>query len=190
MTSRARLELCLTSLLTACLACGPQTRQESPPEQSPPEQPVPAQAPDRIYDDPSFTALGPPPTAGWRTRVREPPQTLADYQESSPNRPEGARRILYLQPIGAYPSEPVLAEDLPSIELEEQGFVTFVFSPAPEHLAQFVASFWALPAAVRPEIPLADLGLEPARIHNHHAQYDANQLLAAVGPALPTTPTR
>jgi archaemetzincin len=122
-------------------------------------------------------ACGPQPS--------EQPPTRADPVFDDPsNRPTHARATLVLQPIGAYPREVILPDDLPSVSLEEDGLVTFVFSPLPEHLAAFLSSFYGLPARVEPERPFDSLGLVPTRVHKHHAQFDARALLSALEPTL------
>jgi archaemetzincin len=166
---------CQLALVVAVgLACSPQPSEQSR-----------SDVHDPVFDDPSFTLLGPARAGGWRTRVDEPGQSFAEYQAANPNRPTPARATLVLQPIGPYPRRAVLPEDLPSVKLEEDGFVTFVFSPAPEHLAAFLSSFYGLPTRVEAERPFDSLGLAPVRIHNHHAQFDARVLLSALEPALP-----
>ena len=135
--------------------------------------------------DPRYPTLGPPRAEGWRTRVDERGQSFDAYRESRPNPPVPSRRTLYLQPLGPYPREPVLPGDLPALQLEEEGYVSFVFSPTPTRLAEFVSAFYGLPASVLPEIALVDVAPEPVRIHNHHAQFDARSLLAALGSGLP-----
>jgi archaemetzincin len=157
------------------LACGPQ----------PSEHELPAQPEDPVFDDPTFTLLGPAAAGGWRTHVDEPGQSFAEYQAARPNRPTPARTTLVLQPLGPYPRETVLPEDLPSVKLEEDGLVTFVFSPEPDDLAAFLSSFYGLPARIEPERPFASLGLESSRVRKHHAQFDARVLLSALEPALP-----
>lgn len=163
--------------LAVGLACGPSSSDPQPRAQSRDHDP--------LYDDPGFIRLGPPPAGGWRTRVNERGQSFADYQVAEPNRPTPTRATLVLQPIGPYPREPILPDDLPAVGLEEDGFVTFVFGPAPDQLAEFLASFYGLPTRVESELPLSSLGLAPRRIHNHHAQFDARSILTALEPSLP-----
>lgn len=154
------------------LACGGPAQPRDRPSQA---EPTPA----------GFVRLGPPPEAGWRERVDEPGQTLAEYRESAPNRPTAARGVLYLVPLEPYPDRVVLPDDLPSMKLEEDGAVTFVFSPAPADLAVFLGAFFAIPARVLDGRPLAELGVEPVRDHRHHAQFDARALLRVLAPSLP-----
>jgi archaemetzincin len=173
---RSSCPLAVVVILVALgLACGPQPSEDKSQARS--ENPV--------FDDPSFTLLGPPPAGGWRTHVDEPGQSFAEYQAAQPNRPTPARKTLVLQPLGPYPRQAVLPEDLPSVKLEEDGLVTFVFSPTPDHLAAFLSSFYGLPTRVEPERPFASLGLASSRVRKHHAQFDARVLLSELEPALP-----
>ena len=135
--------------------------------------------------DPAFTPLGPPPRGGWRTQVDEPPQSLADYQADQPNRPTAQRSTLVLQPLGPYPDREILPGDLPAIAIEEEGFISYVFSPTPSRLAEFLEAFYGLPTRVEAERALIDLAPEPVRTFNHHAQFDARALLATLATTLP-----
>jgi archaemetzincin len=178
MNHASRRSSCWLAIVAVLgLACGPRTSQEQSRGRS--------EGSDPVFDDPSFSRLGPPPAGGWRTRVDEPGQSFAEYQAAEPNRPTSARATLVLQPLGPFPREAILPDDLPSVKLEEDGFVSFAFCPAPDQLAAFVSSFYGLPARVEAERPLASLGVAPARVHNHHAQFDARALLSALAPALP-----
>jgi archaemetzincin len=167
---------CHVALVVALgLACGPPSS----------DQHSRSDASDPLFDDPSFTRLGPPRAGSWRTHVDEPGQSFADYQAANPNRPTPGRATLVLQPLGPYPRNTVLPEDLPSVKLEEDGLVTFVFSPDPAHLAAFLSSFYGLATRVEPERPFDSLGLAPVRVHKHHAQFDARVVLSTLDPALP-----
>ncbi len=168
-----RRSSCWLAAVALGVACGQQPSSESAPRV------------DVVFDDPSFARLGPPRPGSWRTHVDEPGQSFADYQAANPNRPTSARGTLVLLPLGPYPRAAILPDDLPSVKLEEDGFVSFVFSPAPGDLAEFLASFYGLPTRIEPERPFDSLGLAPARMHDHHAQFDARELLSALGPTLP-----
>jgi archaemetzincin len=175
MKHAARRSVCQLAIVAALgLACGPPRSEDESPTRS-----------DPIFDDPSFTLLGPPPPGSWRTHVDEPGQSFAAYKFMQPNRPKPARATLVLQPIGPYPREAVLPDDLPAVKLEEDGLVVFVFSPSPDHLAAFLSSFYGLETRVEPERPFDSLGLTPTRVHDHHAQFDARVLLSALEPELP-----
>jgi archaemetzincin len=170
MNLSTRRSSCWLAAVVLGLACGRQPSHEPS---------------DLVFEDPSFTRLGPPRPGSWRTHVDEPGQSFAEYQAVPPNRPTAARTTLVLLPLGPYPREAVLPDDLPSVALDEDGSVTFVFSPTPEHSAAFLSSFYGLPTRVEPERAFDSLGLAPARIHKHHAQFDARSLLSVLGPTLP-----
>jgi hypothetical protein len=50
-----------------------------------------------------FTPMGPPQAGDWLAAHPEAPQTFADYIDSSPNLPNGTRRVIYLLPLGEFP---------------------------------------------------------------------------------------
>jgi predicted Zn-dependent protease len=117
--------------------------------------------------------------------VREKSQSLREFQADERLRPTELRRTLYLQPLGRYPEAGILAGDLPSLPLIEEGLVTFVFAPPPEELRDFIALFYGLPTEVRDEIDLASLVPGPARVRRHHGQFNAHRMLRALGARLP-----
>ena len=190
------LKLTCFGALAAGAGCGratepaPAVEAGAAPEPAP--RPSPADDPAPPSDPPSsaaaaadFEPLGAPPPGGWRTRVEESGQSFAAYRAARPNRPSPARATLVLQALGPYPGKTVLPGDLPSVELAEQGFISFVFSPTPAQLARFTHAFFGLETRVAPEIELSALAPAPARVHQNHAQYDARALLEAIGPRLP-----
>ena len=46
--------------------------------------------------------MGPPQPGDWLETFHEPGQTFEEYLHSNPTRPEGARRVLYVQPLGKF----------------------------------------------------------------------------------------
>jgi archaemetzincin len=46
--------------------------------------------------------LGPPQPGDWLETFIEPGQTFEEYLKANPTRPEGARRVLYVQPLGSF----------------------------------------------------------------------------------------
>ncbi|HEX8282120.1 MAG TPA: archaemetzincin [Pyrinomonadaceae bacterium] len=48
------------------------------------------------------TPLGPPQPGDWLETFKEPGQTFEEYLKSNPTRPEGVRRVLYVQPLGSF----------------------------------------------------------------------------------------
>jgi archaemetzincin len=82
---------------------------------------------------PLHKELGPPQPGDWLETFREPGQTFEEYLHGNPTRPEGERRVLYVQPLG-------------------------VFTPAQTRVvaltADFLSRFFALPVRVREPAPL------------------------------------
>jgi len=175
------------ALLAACAE-----HVEPPPTRSPAEErsrdlalPSAENPVDPLYAGGDFELLPPPQGGSWRTRVRERSQSLREFQADERLRPTQLRRTLYLQPLGHYPETPILAGDLPSLPLVEDGLVTFVFAPPPEELREFIAIFYGLPTQVRDEIDLASLVPGPARVRRHHGQFNAHRMLEALEARLP-----
>ncbi len=48
------------------------------------------------------TPMGAPQPGDWLETFQEPGQTFEEYLRSNPTRPEGERRVLYVQPLGAF----------------------------------------------------------------------------------------
>jgi archaemetzincin len=118
--------------------------------------------------------------------VQEEPQSFEAFRGLGvDNRPSPGRRTLYLQPLAQYPHTPVLRGDLPSLPLVEDGFVTFVFAPAPDELRDFIAAFYDLPTEVREELDLEALVDGPSRVRRHHGQFNAHRVLTALETRLP-----
>ena len=46
--------------------------------------------------------MGPPQPGDWLETFKEPGQTFEEYLKANPTRPEGSRRVLYVQPLGAF----------------------------------------------------------------------------------------
>jgi archaemetzincin len=82
---------------------------------------------------PLHKELGPPQPDDWLKTFREPGQTFEEYLHGNPTRPEGERRVLYVQPLGE-------------------------FTPAQTRVvaltADFLSRFFALPVRVREPAPL------------------------------------
>ena len=51
----------------------------------------------------SFEPVPVPGPGDWLAVHREPGQTFEEFRRSHPNRPDAQRRIIYLQPLGAFP---------------------------------------------------------------------------------------
>jgi archaemetzincin len=75
----------------------------------------------------------PPQPGDWLATFKEPGQTFDEYLQSNPTRPEGVRRVLYVQPLGRFtPAQ------------------TRVVAQA----ADFMSRFFNLPVRVREPAPL------------------------------------
>jgi len=53
----------------------------------------------------SFEPVPVPGPSDWLSVHREPGQTFEQFRRSHPNRPDARRRIIYLQPLGAFPEQ-------------------------------------------------------------------------------------
>lgn len=51
---------------------------------------------------PLHKKMGPPQPGDWLDTFPEPGQTFEEYLRGNPTRPEGARRVLYVQPLGRF----------------------------------------------------------------------------------------
>jgi archaemetzincin len=51
---------------------------------------------------PLHKRMGPPTPGDWLDTFPEPGQTFEEYLRGTPTRPEGARRVLYVQPLGRF----------------------------------------------------------------------------------------
>lgn len=90
-----------------------------------------------------FTPMGKPGPGDWLAGQPETPQSFDDYIASSPNLPNGQRRVLYLLPIGDFPPG----------------------TPAMASLAELVKAFFTLEIRVLPRVPAAEVKAR-TRIHD------------------------
>lgn len=90
-----------------------------------------------------FTPMGPPRPGDWLAEHPEAPQTFADYIDSSPNLPNGTRRVIYLLPLGDFPPG----------------------TPAMPSLAEIVKAFFTLEVRILPAVPVADVQAR-RRVHD------------------------
>jgi archaemetzincin len=81
--------------------------------------------------DDSFQPIPVPGPNDWLAAHREPGQTYEQFQRSRPNRPDSQRRIIYLQPLGAFP--------------ERQ-------SPSLEKLREYAAAFFQMEVKALPPL--------------------------------------
>ncbi len=110
-----------------------------------------------------FAPLPTPGPDDWLSWHPEPGQTVAQYVESRPNRPEPPRDQIYIQPIGPLPAER---------------------GPTPDELADYARRFFDREVTVLPALDPEALDLE-RRIHDGRAQLQAARLLDRLGEDLP-----
>jgi archaemetzincin len=98
--------------------------------------------------------MGKPLPGDWLTTSPERGQTFEEYLRIDPVRPSGARRVLYVQPLGE-------------------------FTPAQRRIvalaSDFMSGFFNLPVKLAPEKPLPDI---PATARRVHPQWGDAQILA------------
>jgi archaemetzincin len=90
-----------------------------------------------------FTPMERPRPGDWLAEHRETPQPFDDYIASSPNLPNGQRRVIYLLPIGDFPSG----------------------TPSMDSLAELVKAFFTLEVRLLPRVSAADVKAR-TRIHD------------------------
>jgi archaemetzincin len=140
VTARA---LALSALLLAALAaagCPTSTKKQAArldtrQTQAPPSSPEALRlSAEKLR--PLHKEMGPPRPEDWLATFTEPGQTFEEYLRSNPTRPEGERRVLYVQPLGH-------------------------FTPAQTRVvalaADFMSHFFNLPVHVREPAPLGNV---------------------------------
>jgi len=85
--------------------------------------------------DADFRPIPGPGPNDWLTAHPEPGQTFSDFKRSLPNRPGSLRRVLYLQPLGEFPSQR---------------------SPSLETLREFAAIYFQMKARALPPTPVTN----------------------------------
>jgi len=90
-----------------------------------------------------LTPMGRPQAGDWLAEHPETPQSFADYISSSPNLPNGQRRIIYLLPLGDFPPG----------------------TPAIASLGEIVKAFFTLEVRILPRVPIADVKAR-SRVHD------------------------
>jgi archaemetzincin len=86
-------------------------------------------APDRN----AFDSIPTPAPGDWLAVHKEQDQTFEKFKESSPNRPDATKRVIYLQPLGEFSSEP---------------------SPSLEKLREFAAAFFSMEINTLPSVSI------------------------------------
>lgn len=90
----------------------------------------------RLALDPTdFEPIPAPHPGDWLAVHPEPGQTFDDFVGSRPNRPDGKRSKIYLQPLGDFPGDR---------------------SPSLEILRQYAAAYFAMEVQVLPSLPLRE----------------------------------
>ncbi|HEY3321169.1 MAG TPA: archaemetzincin [Planctomycetota bacterium] len=114
-------------------------------------------------DEQGFVRLGKPKVGDWLFVYKENPQTLERYKLATPLRPDAKRRVIVLQPLGAFDAE------------KKQVL---------EKLCGFAAVFFQLPARIADPLPLEVPGQQLEKLvplgnrhgyYNH--QYDGNKIM-------------
>jgi len=123
----------------------------TPPE---PQDPIAALNADRERLVPLHAKLGPPKPNDWLARYHEPGQTFAEYLNCNPALPRGARRTIYIQPLGDF-TEP----QRKIVELS----------------AEFMSRYFNLPVKIRADVPLSEI---PARARRVHPTWGDPQILS------------
>lgn len=92
--------------------------------------------------DADFTPVPLPGPRDWLTLHNESGQTFEDYRESGPNRPDAARRTIYLLPIGEFPEES---------------------TPSLEEMRAYAAAFFQMEVKLLPAYHAHDLEFSPRK---------------------------
>ncbi|MCA9649501.1 MAG: hypothetical protein KC501_06305 [Myxococcales bacterium] len=110
-----------------------------------------------------FSPIPVPGPEDWLSLHPERPQTVLDYIESRPNRPEAPRNVIYILPVGSLPAER---------------------GPTVEELAEYARRFFGRPVEVMPVRPLDELDV-PTRTRGHARQLNAAAVLDQLQLELP-----
>jgi archaemetzincin len=102
---------------------------------------------------PLHRKLGKPRPADWLAVQHEPGQTFAQYRASSPVLPTGARRVIYVQPLGEFTDG-------------QRRVVTLT--------AEFLGLYFDLPTRVQADLPLS---LAPLGARRRHPAWGMEQVL-------------
>ena len=110
-----------------------------------------------------FSPIPAPGPEDWLSLHPERGQTVLDYVESRPNRPEPPRDTIYVLPVGPLPAER---------------------GPTEDELAEYARRFFGLPVVVMPIRPLHDLDV-PTRDRGPARQLNATAVLDVLQQELP-----
>ena len=124
---------------------------------------LPAEQRRAFSDDGSFAPIAKPGAADWLANHREPGQTFRQFMESRRNRPDAARRKIYLRPIGKF----VKGE-----------------SPSLGKLCDYTAAFFGLEVALLPALDLDKLPVK-TRLNSGKQQALSTDILDVLRKFLP-----
>ncbi len=93
---------------------------------------------------PLHTKLGKPGPGDWLDQHHEPGQTFRQYVRGRPVKPEGKRRVIYVQPLGEF-------------SRTQQRII--------ERTAEFMGAYFDLPVKVRERLPLKIIPKKARRTH-------------------------
>jgi archaemetzincin len=101
----------------------------------------------RLALDPGsdFEPIPAPKPGDWLAVHQEPGQTFDDFARSHPNRPDGTRNKIYLQPVGRFPKDQ---------------------SPAVERFKEYAAAYFVMEVEILPPLAFDDFNLT-TRINPH-----------------------
>jgi archaemetzincin len=146
----------------------------APPEKRAAPQPPSAAVPSRAAPDPNARAFEPsdhferipkPGPNDWLAAHPEVGQRFEEFVASRPNKPDGARRKLYFQPLG---------------EFKKEG------SPSLDRLERFTKAFFGMEVEIRPPLALEGLKIkERKNPHTGSRQLLTGDILALLGERLP-----
>ncbi|HOX46473.1 MAG TPA: archaemetzincin [Myxococcota bacterium] len=171
------------------LRSGPPPLEAAAPAESPAEEEAPAPVGFRVPDeaerlyaigpfdglapatralltpDPDYLPIDAPGPSDWLARFDEPRETFAEFAAARNRRPEGARRKIYLQPIGEFP---------------EDG------APPLEALREYAQAVFQLETLLLPPLDPGPLGVTSrTHPHTHKPQLLAPQLIEVLVARLP-----
>ena len=103
---------------------------------------------------PLHKKVGPPEPGDWLTEHFEPGQTYWEYVHGQPVKPEGQRRVIYVQPLGTFTQT-------------QRKIVGLA--------AEYMGLYFGLPTRLRESLPL---NLIPAKARRKHPSWGIDQILS------------
>ena len=146
MKHYCQMKTLISSLVLAAVWSGPSQAATNEIQRSDPtarsEVDAIVRAKERIR--PLFVTMGKPKPGDWLESYAERGQTFAEYVRSSPPRPAGRRKTLYIQPIGDFSEK-------------QQAIVSLT--------SDFMSRYFGLATVVRAGLPLSLIPKEAQRVH-------------------------